>query len=115
MSVAPNLCCDETKNRGTYTRMTVSLAKLPFLHDKGQSQCERTPLQGMDTKRCDQTPVAMCPMRPKERHVVQPAGTSQALRKQHINRHLRATLKCGQEFVRGEEDKIALGPACSRF
>ena len=24
MSVAPNLCCDETKNRGTYTRLTVS-------------------------------------------------------------------------------------------
>ena len=23
MSVAPNLCCDETKNRGTYTRVTV--------------------------------------------------------------------------------------------
>ena len=22
MSVAPNLCCDETKNRGTYTRVT---------------------------------------------------------------------------------------------
>ena len=24
MSVAPNLCCDETKNRGTYTRVTIS-------------------------------------------------------------------------------------------
>ena len=24
MSVAPNLCCDETKNRGTYTRVTGS-------------------------------------------------------------------------------------------
>ena len=24
MSVTPNLCCDETKNRGTYTRMTTS-------------------------------------------------------------------------------------------
>ena len=23
MSVAPNLCCDETKNRGTYTRVTI--------------------------------------------------------------------------------------------
>ena len=23
MSVAPNLCCDETKNRGTYTHMTI--------------------------------------------------------------------------------------------
>ena len=22
MSVTPNLCCDETKNRGTYTRVT---------------------------------------------------------------------------------------------
>ena len=22
ISVAPNLCCDETKNRGTYTRVT---------------------------------------------------------------------------------------------
>ena len=25
MSVAPNLCCDETKNRGTYTRVTLML------------------------------------------------------------------------------------------
>ena len=24
MSVAPNLCCDETKNRGTYTRVTIT-------------------------------------------------------------------------------------------
>ena len=24
MSVTPNLCCDETKNRGTYTRVTVT-------------------------------------------------------------------------------------------
>ena len=24
MSIAPNLCCDETKNRGTYTRVTKS-------------------------------------------------------------------------------------------
>ena len=23
MSVTPNLCCDETKNQGTYTRMTL--------------------------------------------------------------------------------------------
>ena len=23
MSVAPNPCCDETKNRGTYTRVTI--------------------------------------------------------------------------------------------
>ena len=23
MSVAPNLCCDETKNQGTYTRVTI--------------------------------------------------------------------------------------------
>ena len=23
MSVAPNLCCDETKNRGTYTHVTI--------------------------------------------------------------------------------------------
>ena len=23
MSVTPNLCCDETKNRGTYTHVTV--------------------------------------------------------------------------------------------
>ena len=22
MSIAPNLCCDETKNRGTYTHVT---------------------------------------------------------------------------------------------
>ena len=25
MSVAPNLCCDETKNQGTYTRVTLML------------------------------------------------------------------------------------------
>ena len=74
---------------------TISLAKLPLLRDKGQSQCERTPLQSMDTRRCEQTPVAMCPLRPEEGHVVQPGGTSQALRKQHTNRHLRATLKYG--------------------
>ena len=24
MSVTPNLCCDETKNRGTYTHVTLS-------------------------------------------------------------------------------------------
>ena len=27
MSVAPNLCCDETKNRGTYTRVTQGSSK----------------------------------------------------------------------------------------
>ena len=27
MSVAPNLCCDETKNRGTYTRVTLTFYK----------------------------------------------------------------------------------------
>ena len=30
MSVAPNLCCDETKNRGTYTRMTFMVPLLGF-------------------------------------------------------------------------------------
>ena len=28
MSVAPNLCCDETKNRGTYTRVTDGITDL---------------------------------------------------------------------------------------
>ena len=35
MSVAPNLCCDETKNRGTYTRVTIwrtdAAAETPIL------------------------------------------------------------------------------------
>ena len=29
MSVIPNLCCDETKNQGAYTRLTLPK---PFLH-----------------------------------------------------------------------------------
>ena len=28
MSVAPNLCCDETKNQGTYTHVTDSSERL---------------------------------------------------------------------------------------
>ena len=28
MSVAPNLCCDETKNQGTYTRVTFPMWNL---------------------------------------------------------------------------------------
>ena len=31
MSITPNLCCDETKNRGTYTRMTILNTILPPL------------------------------------------------------------------------------------
>ena len=27
MSVAPNLCCDETKNRGKYTRVTIARSR----------------------------------------------------------------------------------------
>ena len=30
MSVAPNLCCDKTKNRGTYTRVTEPSGK-PYI------------------------------------------------------------------------------------
>ena len=30
MSVAPNLCCDKTKNRGTYTRVTETKAVLAY-------------------------------------------------------------------------------------
>ena len=30
MSVAPNLCCDETKNRGTYTHVTFMVPWLGF-------------------------------------------------------------------------------------
>ena len=44
MSVTPNLCCDETKNRGTYTRVTdgftnpvdMSLSKLPEMVKEGK-------------------------------------------------------------------------------
>ena len=35
MSVTPNLCCDETRNQGTYTRVTVlssALRTMPFIH-----------------------------------------------------------------------------------
>ena len=28
MSVTPNICCDETKNRGTYTRVTNTICKV---------------------------------------------------------------------------------------
>ena len=31
MSVAPNLCCDETKNRGTYTRVTDTREQNPLV------------------------------------------------------------------------------------
>ena len=31
MSITPNLCCDETKSRGTYTRVTVSMTILSLL------------------------------------------------------------------------------------
>ena len=31
MSVTPNLCCDETKNRGPYTRMTIPRDEVPSL------------------------------------------------------------------------------------
>ena len=34
MSVPPNLCCDETKNRGTYTRVTDGKEIQP-VHPKG--------------------------------------------------------------------------------
>ena len=46
MSVAPNLCCDKTKNRGTYTRVTsmVRDSDLTWLkqppHGRGQAQQE---------------------------------------------------------------------------
>ena len=43
------------------------------LHDQGWSQCERTPLQGMDTGRCNQIPVAMYPI-DKKRGIWAPWG-----------------------------------------
>ena len=33
MSITPNLCCDETKNRGTYTRVTITF----FAHKNGEA------------------------------------------------------------------------------
>ena len=42
MSVAPNLCCDKTKNRGTYTHVTVGqhhqLNELEFEQIPGDSE-----------------------------------------------------------------------------
>ena len=34
MSVTPNLCCDETKTQGTYTRVTVPLNGRKDMHTK---------------------------------------------------------------------------------
>ena len=38
MSVTPNLCCDETKNRGAYTRLTVVIQIFVYTWKEGRQE-----------------------------------------------------------------------------
>ena len=46
MSVTPNLCCDETKNRGAYTRLTSMVPLLRFNLAETTSVCKRPSAAG---------------------------------------------------------------------
>ena len=48
MSVTPNLCCDETQNRGTYTCVTVRPTFLVLINVAGR----RNPFQGPKLGSC---------------------------------------------------------------
>ena len=52
MSITPNLCCDETKNRGTYTRVALGTTKLLWL------ACVCTQLLQLCLTLCDPMTVA---------------------------------------------------------